>query len=556
MALAVAKPTYRAPRLAAQVRNHKTALIPAPVFGLDSSRPLTDQDPRSATVMNNFIARRFGSELRGGYKRHTTNLGGVGTESPVATLMSYLPPRSAGSTFLSRLFAACENGNIYDVTSQTSEATVPGVAQAVAGQTEPGWFSHVNFATANTNYLCIASAGGGYWTYDNAGGWVNRTASVTGTAGANATFDFVMVWKSRLWFIGANSTLAWYLGVGAIAGAATSFDFGPLLTHGGELRAMASWTIDSGDGIDDKLVIAGAGGDILVYGGTDPTSVSTFGLIGRWYVGPPPSGRRFMGKYGGDLGIVCETGVEYMSRVLQAQGLLDPETVTSDSVSRRFNEAIGSAVRDTRGAKGWTALHVPQQEAVILITPYDTAATNLQFCFSTMPVAWTTFSGMPAQCAEVFEGAMYFGMLNGRIGKAFSADTDDELTTGTAGVDVIGSMQTAFIAPNDDRMSLKRPLLIMPMVQSPEPPSLLAQVNTEWSSLATPGSPPFAPSGSSLWDVSLWDIAVWSGALNTYLLWIGATGLGCYMSLRLSLIGKRGTIFTSWKLVYEPGGIM
>lgn len=557
MPLAAANPSYKAPTAGAQMRNHKFDIFPAPVLGLDISAPFTQQDPKTATVFVNFIARRYGSETRGGFRRHASNVGGVGTPSPVCTLMAYQPPRGPASTQLAKLFASCEDGNVYDVTSQTNEATAPSVSLTPAGtQNEPGHFSFTNFATGNTNYLCIASAGAGYFTYDDAGGWVNRTASLTGSV-TGINVDFVMVWKNRLWFIEENSTRAHYLGVGLIQGATAVFDFGPLLIHGGELRAMASWTVDSGDGVDDKLVLASSMGDVLVYAGTDPTALATFAIVGRWYIGPPPAGRTFMSKYGGDLAVLCENGVESMNRLMQAAGLLDPETQATDTVARRYNEVIGREIRNTRSQSGWNLIHVPSLEAVIVSTPYNELGVDgFQFCFSTIPIAWSSFIGMPMKCAELFDGELFFGTPYGTICKAFVSDSDDELTDGTVGTDVVASLQTAFIAPNEERMQLKRPQLVMPMFQAKEPPSVGVQVNTEWSGEAISGSPTYIPSDQALWDVAQWDQAVWGGSANTYLIWVGASGLGCYMSLRLSIIAKRNTLFTSWKLIYEPGGVM
>lgn len=553
-----AKPTYKALRGGAQAKNHKFDIFAAPVRGLDVSQPLSEQDPKSALFAQNFFVRRYGLETRPGWRRHTTNLGGIGTESPVLSLMGYHPPRGPGSAQLAKLFAACGNGNIYDVTSQTNEATVPGVSQAVPNQTEAGEFSWTNFSTNGVNYLCAVSANSGassYWTYDHVGGWVNRTAAVTGTGGAVNNFDFVMVWKNRLWFLSENSNIAWFLPVGAVQGAASMFDFGPLLVHGGELRAMASWTVDSGDGIDDKLVIVSSMGDVLVYGGTDPTSASTFGLIGRWYVGRPPEGRRFMTKYGGDVAILCENGVEYLSRLLSSRGLMDPQTEDINT-ARRYNEVIGIDIRDTQGQHGWHILYVPSEESAIIKTNRSDYITGFQYCYSSIPTAWSQFKGMPMHAMEVFNGELYLGTSNGRIGRCFSANSDDQLTDGTVGTDVEAELQTAFVAPADDRMSLKRPLLIMPMFQGSSAPSVKAAVNTEWSGEATSGSPAFIPNASALWDQALWNQAVWGGSENSFFLWLGAEGLGCFMSLRLALRAAPRTKFTSWKVVYESGGIM
>ena len=553
MGLNLARPTYKAPRLAAQAQNHQFQIFPAPVLGLDASLPFTDQDPRAATVLENAIVRRSGDELRGGYRRHNSNLGGVGTESPVVALMAYLPPRGIGSAFLARLFAACENSNVYDVSDVTDESTVLSPSLAAVGQVEPGHFSWINFATANTNYLCAVSAGAGYFTFDHTGGWIDRNAAMSGTSSLD--FDFVMAWKNRLWFIKENSTQAWYLPVGSITGALVMFDFGPLLTHGGELRAMASWTVDGGDGIDDRLVIVGAAGDVLIYGGTDPTSLSTFGLIGRWFVGAPPAGRRFMSNYGGDLNLLCETGIEYMSRVIQGRGNKDPEQ-PANTPSLRYNEVIAATVRATRLLPGWNMVQVPSLESTIVVTPYEEKISGVQFCYSTLPTAWSTFKGMPVKCAEVFDGDMFFGTRYGTVCRGFSADTDDELTTGTAGTDVTASVQTSFVSPSENKMQQKIPQLIMPMFQATQAPSIRARVNSEWRGDDVEGSPAFAPDTGSLWDVGLWDQAIWGGAVNTYFAWLGATGLGSYFSLRLQFKGKRGTIFTSWKFVFSLGGIM
>lgn len=553
------RPTYKALRGGAQARNHKFDIIPAPVRGLDVSQPLSHQDPKAALFLQNYITRRAGPETRGGFRRHTTNLGGVGTEADILSLMAYHPPRGPGSAALAKLWAGGDDQKLYDVTTQTAEGVTPAAAVTVGGaQAEPGEWSHVNFSTAGVNYLCVVCANNGafsYWTYDDAGGWVNRTANVTGTGGAVNGFDFVMAWKNRLWFLSENSNIAWFLPVGAIQGAASQFDFGPLLAHGGELRCMSSWTLDAGDGVDDKLIIVGSMGDVLIYGGTDPTSSATFGLIGRWYIGRTPAGRRFMTKYGGDVAILCENGVEYASRMLSSRGLMDPN-VEDTGVANRYNEVIGADIRDNGENRGWQILMVPSESVALVTTDRGEYVSGFQYCYSTIPTAWSQFKGMPMRSAEFFDGELFFGTSNGRIGRAFSADSDDQLTDGTPGADVEAELQTSFVAPSDDSMSLKRPQLIMPMFTSTAAPSVKAQVNTEWSAQAALGIPAFTPNQSSLWNQGLWNQAVWGGGQRTFLVWLGAEGLGTHMSLRLALKAKPRTLFTSWKIVYEPGGIM
>lgn len=558
MALKAVKPITRLPVGVAQARNHKFFIAPAPVAGLSVSEPLVNMDPQSAIVLDNVFLRRSGVELRGGYQRWVTNLGGAATPSGVVSVMSYNPPRGAGGVLLPQLFAACENENIYDVTNRQNEAFAPVPVATLAGQVEPGELSWTNFANESANYLLVCSAGAGYWTYDGVGGWVDRTANITGDGAAFAiNFDFVMVWKNRIWFLANNSSKAFYLPVGAIQGAATEFDFGPLLVHGGDLKAMASWTFDGGDGIDDRLIIVGQGGDVLIYQGTDPSSASTFGLIGRWFTGRPPAGRRFLSKDGGDLAMVTEQGIEYMSHMVQGHSLLDPDdSKMAKDPARRFNEVIGGQVRATRGQNFWTLISLPSEESSILVTPYNNGTASIQYAFGSLTRGWSRMTNMPMACAEEFEGDMYFGTTDGKVCKAFAGTSDDELSNGTPGQDLEADILSAFIAPEGDGMSLKRPLLICPMFQAPSAPQLIARINTEWRTTGTAGSPAFTPSDDSLWDSALWDQAVWSGSADTYMSWQGADGLGAFFALRMSFRGLPGTVFTSWKCVYEPGGIM
>jgi hypothetical protein len=510
----------------------------------------------TATVLDNHFVRRFGVELRAGSPRWNSNLGGIATPSPVVSLMSYNPPRGILGTFSVKLFAACENGNIYDVTDQHNEAFVPAVSVAIPGQRRPGQLSWTNFSTQATNFLVVCVGGGGVWTYDSVGGWINRTGAITtNPAGKALQFDFVMSWKNRLWFIEDESADAWYLTANAIQGQAKNFDFGPLLTFGGDLQVMASWTMDSGTGVDDKLVLFGAGGDILVYEGTDPDAASTFKIIGVWWSGRPPFGRRFASKYGGDLSFITENGVEYMSRMLQGVGLTDPGTQNTDP-ARRFNEVVGLAVRQTRGQRFWRPIHLPSEESVIILTPRVFKKGGFQFCFAPLAQAWSRMSGMPMACGEVHGGDLYFGTNDGTVLKAFAGATDDFLTDNTPGRDIIGVIQTAFITKPDARMNLKRPLLYQPIFQAAAPPKVQCQINTEWSVAGTPGSPAYTGALLSLWDVALWDVGKWGGGNYTYQSWLGAEGLGAYASLRATIVGAPGTLFTGWKYVFESGGIM
>jgi hypothetical protein len=436
--------------------------------------------------------------------------------------------------------------------------TPPPLAVTIPGQIQPGEFSYTQFATAGQNYLVIVNAGGGVWTYDIVGGWIKRSItydSGSGPVEISDEFDFIMVWKNRLWFIKNNTPEAYYLPVNTIAGPCKMFDFGPLFIHGGDLKALASWTLDSGDGMDDKLVVTNEGGDILVYAGTDPDDATKFQLEGRWYSGRPPAGRRFMSKYGGDLAFITERGIQFMSQLLAARSAEDPGSPKGPA--DRYNEVIGAEVRDSREELFWRLIFLPAEESVIVLTPRNEGTAATQHAMSSQCQAWSTFKNMPMYSGDVFQGDLYFGTKDGRVCRAFYGDTDDEKPDGTPGDTVVADIQTAFVAMADDNINLKRSQLVQLMFQAPGPPVVLARINHEWDITTPNGQPQFGMNNLGVWDVSLWDQAVWAGARDSYSAWLGVEGVGVYAALRLAFAGAPRTTFTAWKYVFEPGqGLM
>jgi hypothetical protein len=57
------------------------------------------------------------------------------------------------------------------------------------------------------------------------------------------------------------------------------------------------------------LVFVTDQGEVMVYRGTDPSSASTWALIGIWIVGAP-IGNRCLMKYGGDLLVLTLDGLD------------------------------------------------------------------------------------------------------------------------------------------------------------------------------------------------------------------------------------------------------
>ena len=71
---------------------------------------------------------------------------------------------------------------------------------------------------------------------------------------AGENLVYVCKYRNRLFFIERNSMNAWYLGINAIGGVLEMIPLSGAASKGGKLLFCAVWSLDAGDGIDDKLV--------------------------------------------------------------------------------------------------------------------------------------------------------------------------------------------------------------------------------------------------------------------------------------------------------------
>ena len=534
-------PRRTTPRLSSATQTHAAYPFASPNGGLDLTQPLPGGDPSFAARLENLIPRVWGCEMRAGYFRWCYGAGGE-----VRTLMSYFPPSAAGGT---RLFAGISTGDVFDVTAPTDLSSVPPEFTTTDGDVDGEWY-WVNYSNTAGNFLLMVCAGAGYWAFDGST-WTQITeGTATGQIeGINPDqFSYIFVWKNRIWFLQRDTSRAWYLPIGQIAGKATEFDFGPLLPHGGSLQVGVNWTMDGGDGMDDNLVLISSQGDVLVYKGTDPDEASTFSVVGLCYIGRVPGGRRFTSQYSSDLAIVCERGVVFMSELMRGQGFFQNATL-----ALRVNTELARRVSESLRNPYWEVRYLPEVQLIIVNTPVR-AGSQLQWGFEVNAKSWFNISGMPMVTILPFDGQTFFGDLNGNVWRAFSGDSDGAVD-GEPGKDLEGVCLTMF-QPLGEGMRKKRFLMAKPSFIASTAPSVKVAMNSQWDFGAPTSAPSYSKGGDALWDVGLWDQTYWSGAQNTYEAWVGVTGLGNYGALALRVRGRAGTIFASWTALVEQGGIL
>ena len=522
---------YKTPRRVAQAANHQAAALLAPSNGLNFRDPFLTLGPKDAVVCNNFIAKPVGCELRQGYQKHVTGLGGV-----VNSFLPYL----AQSPDDNKIFAAVA-GNIFDVTT-SGEDIEPDVETTATD----GYWSSIMFSGPTQNFLCCTSPSGGYYTYDSSSGWVDRTADLTGFTGVPGC---IASWKNRLFIVAAGTAKVYYLPVNSIQGAASELDFGPLLKHGGHVSGIVNWTLNAGLTIDNYFVVFGSQGDVLVYQGTDPDDVSTFAIKGIWYTGRPPVGDRFFHEYGGELFVLTELGLLPLSKMVNGE-VADSYNVMSARIQPVLSPLLSQLINDDH----WEVMLVDNND-LLIISPPPVNEIYTTYVMFIQTGAWSTFSGMPIRSMTNYLGQMYFGTDDGDVCLGLLGNRDGVNVDGTGGDEIVGQLQGGFndfgSAANLKMFNMARPILI-----GQAQPSVQAQMNIEYKFNPVYSTLTYSDDGSALWDDALWNEAAWAGELNTYAAWVGLQGMGYYGSLRIAVKGRPGTTYVSSTVMYQTGGVM
>ena len=525
---------------------HTVHSFPAPTLGVDSRQSLAASNPQTAITIENMFARSFGLELRAGYSRWS----GIAPGANGVTLMPY---QAANSTVDSRLFMAANDGNVYDVTDN-----IPGNAASVltvAGQTNPGEVYWVNFVLAGGNYLIAVFPGAGLWTYESVAGW---TQIVEGTTPGTiegidpAKFGYVLNWENRLWFIETDTGVAWFLPVKQFAGKAEFFDFGPMFTHGGYLAVGASWTVDGGGdggGMADSLVMISSEGDVLIYGGEDPTDPTKFHINGRWFVGRLPVGRRCITRNGTDMAVLCERGVLLMTEILR-----NIDEQPQNQACKRINQLLQPDVRSSIEKKFWEIKLLTDVNCLVVNSPVRHFNTDYVWTIDLTAYGASKMTNMPFTSMEMFHGKSFAADDKGNVWKLWSGNSDGAVGT-VRGLDIQATVQAAFV-PLGDPFCWKRFLMVRAGFRSTTAPAVQLAVNSEWTFAPPSLSPVFTQGSGDLWDVGVWTVAQWSGSTQTYKAWVGAQGMGHYAAIAMRVRGDPGTVFTDWDCVVEQGGIL
>jgi hypothetical protein len=519
----------------------KVLTRPSPIRGINAYDSIISMPEGFALILRNLFAQPYGVQVRHGYVRHCEGLDG-----DVETIMSH----NKATPKLYAFSQAATEAILYDVTTPNAAPVEKKNALANAR------WQHINFPNvAGVNLVAVNGADDMLWIKpDNT---IQMVAAGDGTANTISGIDpkklvHVYSHQKRLWFVEKDSTSGWYLPPDQIFGIAKQFDFGPNWTRGGHLSQIITWTIDDGNGADDHIAAISSEGEVSIYQGIDPDSVDTWALQGVYFAGAPV-GRRAATRYGGDIMILTEFGVVYMSDLLKSTKVNPAE----ENSSKYIQQLVSQAVSNTRDKFGWQPFIFPGKNMVMVNVP-TTAQTFFQFVQNDITKAWSEFIGYQAHCWELHQQLPIFGSL-GAVYRAWEQFTDDAVVADdgkvTPGRGIRAEAQTTY-SNFGEQVINKHYKMVRPSILSGGQFSVSIAANVDFSFQSTQSPVAFTTYEPGRWDEDYWDSARWAGGLLAYNEWQTVRGIGFVVALRLLIESTSETYWASTDWVYESGGVM
>lgn len=521
-----------------QVVSRSETIVP-PVRGWIANEPLANSKPGGAFLLENWFPTRTSVRVRGGSQRYAN----------VSDIVRCLFTYKSGSQEV--LFAADDTqildiSNVADPDEMQSayDETATLRDTCVVGQTA-GYYSSAQFGTAGGDFLSVVN-GADTPLYFDGSTWTAHT--FTGLA-TPEQLSFVWVYGNRLWYIQQNTLKVWYPPVDSINGALTELNLAGVFQEGGSLLMGGRWSIDAGNGLDDKWFAITTTGEVAVFEGTDPGDATNWSLVGLYKISRP-LGPKAISYAGGDPLIATEDGIVPLSEAVNK----DTAALSLAAITKQIEPDWKREVA-ARGFVSWELMKWPSNNMMVVGLPVVSGTDDYCFVCNVETGAWTKFTGWDTQCLIHYGGQGFFGSSTGKVYRMEVGGTDD------------GAAYTCRLMWLPDH--LKRPGAIKTIhsarttVRATFNPvlKLSAVVNYAETIPSAPGAGTgFASNGQ--WDVSLWDVGIWDAPVsyNNYHRWasIGKTGYSVSLQLQVTcnFTPKPELELIATDVMYETGAVM
>lgn len=390
----------------------------------------------------------------------------------------------------------------------------------------------------------IADGDGGSATSNIPSGAVTLATGI-GTV-ATSALSAVWVYKNRQYFIERGTLKAHYLDTDSIGGSLSTISLYGIFKRGGSLLFGATWSLDAGDGIDDKCVFVTDHGEVAVYEGTDP-GADDWALVGRYDI-TEPLGKNATMQAGGDLLMLVEAGVVPISAAIKK----DPAALSLSAVSRRIQPAWQKEVQK-RSGQHWEIAKWPSHSLALVTLPKSADGETLSSLVVNLETgAWAKYTGWDARCVTVFNDRLYFGTTDGKVMEGETGGSDD----GTPFV-----AQIVYHADHLDAPGITKTVKATRatfLAARPFKPRVSVSTNYKISLPTAPNA--VADTDIEGWDAGVWDTATWDAeaspaSISTQWTSIGRTGYAINVQVQVTSanLAARDCELVSVDLLYERG---
>lgn len=243
-------------------------------------------------------------------------------------------------------------------------------------------------------------------------------SAIVVTGIATSALSFVWTHQARLWFVEGGTLSAWYQDPAAIGGALSEFPLDSVARLGGALLFGGTWSTDSGAGPDDYQLFVTTEGEVIVYGGTDPSSANTWALIGRYQIGKPLHKNAWF-RAGGDFMVVTEDGIVSVGEALQRDRTALQTVAITAPIEDLWRDVVASRTVTSR----FPVAIWPTRTFFIISVP-STDGTPVCLAANARTGAWSRITGWDVRALGLYQDQLYFGMPDGRICRADTGGTD------------------------------------------------------------------------------------------------------------------------------------
>jgi hypothetical protein len=544
---------------------YQTVTLPAPIRGIIENENWAYTKPGCATILDNWFPTQKGLKLRGGTERWLV------LPDPVEVVHSGFEYISGA---VQRMFAATAT-RLFDVTFADSPSLITGAGTQTDGNysaaqlanTGGDWLLAVNDSgdyvrryngtswaylttttptawaishayavgdraldtTDNTRWKClVAHTSPGTGTFAAArlaapAQWKQDAASdnasfITGPVTAPPAVvngqGLTHIWKhaNRLFFVQGGTMNAWCLPVHAIGGELVFIPLSGAMKRGGSLLFGASWSVDSGSGMDDKCIFVSDMGEIAMFSGTDPTSADNWKQEGCYDI-TRPLGKNAHVKLGGDILIATIDGIVPLTATMQK----DVSALSLAAITYNIEPMWKREFMNKR-TYPWTLAKWDEGSALLISFPGKASPTlgipttvSATVGVSNLHTgAWCRYIGWDAVCFMQMHDSLFFGTQDGKIMQAESSGKDDThwnaATQAYEGVNyvctMVGGWEMFQVPPNQVTWFQARAAFFS-SAREPFEPQLAATVDYQFR-IPPPPAPGPDPGLLDVWDQGLW----------------------------------------------------